>query len=92
MQGRSSWTGPLSYLEVTVADYSRKEKVTRRVIYYLRSPAPYAEVSKAVVAAQRECEKLTGKGMDSNWDDVPMVESHDDEIHIWFEVEVKEGA
>jgi hypothetical protein len=44
-----------------MADWSRKETLTRRVIYYLRNPAPHEEVTKAVVAAQQEYEKTTGK-------------------------------
>lgn len=67
-----------------MADWNRKETITRRVIYYLRNPAPHEEVTKAVVAAQQEYEKITGK--ESRWGDVPMIEGHDDELHIWFEV------
>lgn len=70
-----------------MADWSRKEQVTRRVIYYLPSPAPNAEVDKAVVAARQEWEEIIGKKCD--WDNIPMIESHDDEIHIWFEVPEK---
>jgi len=70
-----------------MADWSRKEKVTRKVIYYVPSPSPWVEVHKAVVAAQQEWEKIHGK--QCTWDNIPMVESHDDEIHIWFEVEEK---
>jgi hypothetical protein len=67
-----------------MADWSRKETHTRRVIYYLRNPAPHEEVTKAVVAAQQEYEKITGK--EARWGDIPMIEGHDEELHIWFEV------
>lgn len=70
-----------------MADYSRTETLTRRVIYSLPSPTPYAEVDKAVVAARREWEKLHGK--ECTWDNIPMVEAYDDQVHIWFEVEEK---
>lgn len=68
-------------------DANCKETLVRRVIYFLPSPAPYGEVEKAVVVARNRYAEMTGDH--TVWDTVPMVESHDDEIHIYFEVKEK---
>jgi hypothetical protein len=68
-------------------DAEYKETLTRRVIYYLKSPAPYEEVMKAVTVARHRYKALTGKEATSG--DIPMIASYDDEVHIWFEVQEK---
>lgn len=68
-------------------DASCKETLTRRVIYYLPSPTPYGEVVKAATVARHKYRELTGD--EEVWDNIPMIEAHDDEVHIWFEVPEK---
>lgn len=69
------------------ADYT--ETFTRRCIWYLPSPAPFGEVYKAAVVARRTYKEITGR---EAMDDVPMIESHDEQVHIYFDVEVKERS
>lgn len=66
-------------------DAERKEIVTRKIVWYLPSPAPWGEVCKAVTAARRVWEELHGE-RECTWDNVPMIESCDDEVWIWIEV------
>ena len=68
-------------------DAECKETLTRRVIYYLKSPAPYGEVVKAATVARHKYTEITGES--AEWDTIPMIESYDDEVHIWFEVKEK---
>jgi hypothetical protein len=62
------------------------ETLTRRVIWSIPSPAPWDEVEKAVLAARQQYQKLTGQ----SWDNVPHISSHDEDIHVWFDIEEKE--
>lgn len=72
-----------------MATYSRKETITKRVIFYVPSPSPLAEVGKAILAARTECARAKGVDVDKLYDNSVMVESFDDEIHIWYEIEEK---
>jgi hypothetical protein len=70
------------------AEVSKKfEILTRRVIWSRPSPAPWDMVEKDVREAREEYKRLTGE----SWDNVPHISAHDDEIHVWFDIEVKDG-
>lgn len=61
----------------------RIERVTRRVIYSIPSPSPLDVLEKEVGFIRAEYKKLHGE----LYDNIPMIESHDEEIHLWYEIE-----
>jgi hypothetical protein len=63
-----------------MAVFSRREEVSRKVIFFVLSPTNFAEFDKAMTAATRE---LSEKRK-SLFDDSLAVEAHDDEIHISY--------
>jgi hypothetical protein len=65
-------------------DAGYREIVTKKIVYFLPSPAPFGEVQKAITVSRHKYQELTGK--ECTWDNVPMVEAYDNEIWIWFEV------
>lgn len=72
-----------------MADYERKEILTKTVIYSIPSPTPYVEVGKAVAVARQECAEARGIDPSKLFDDDIRVRAWDEEIHVFFEVEVK---
>ena len=68
-----------------MASYTRKEVVTRRVIFSVPSPSPLDEVGKAIQAARTECAKKKGKDPNSLMGDDIMVRAYDDEVHVYYE-------
>jgi hypothetical protein len=64
----------------------RIERRTCRVIYAIPSPSPLDVLEKEIGFIRKEYQERFGE----LWDNVPMIESHDDEIHLWYEV--KEDA
>lgn len=73
-----------------MAIYSRKEKITKRVIFFVPSPCPMVELDKAVSAACLELARIKGVDQSELYDNEVMVQAWDDEIHVYYEIEVKE--
>lgn len=72
-----------------MADYKRFEHVTKRVVFSVPSGSPYVEVGKAVAAARQECAQARGVEPTKLYDDDIRVKAHDEEIHVFYEIEVK---
>lgn len=64
-----------------MAEYMRREVVTKHVEYVLPSPVVWGEVSKAMAGIRAEL------GDDARWDDAAMFEARDDEIVIRFKTD-----
>lgn len=60
-----------------MADYTRREVVTRRIEYVLPNPTNWAEVSKVLTVINHETDRVA--------DDFVRVEGRDDEIVFSFE-------
>jgi hypothetical protein len=71
-----------------VADYERIEITTRRVIHRVRGPVPLDELGKAIQAARLECAQKKGVEPSKLYGDALMVETFDQDIHIYFDYEV----
>lgn len=69
-----------------MADYTRREETTKKVIYVLPSPTNWTEIGKALTAVERE---RKDKGLPCDYDDVVTIEAMDDEIHLWFNEDVE---
>jgi hypothetical protein len=67
----------------------RKEIITKRVIYSIPTNSALDEVGKAIQDARRECAELKGVAIKDLYDDDVRIASHDEEVHFYFEVEVK---
>jgi hypothetical protein len=70
-------------------DAKHKTVTTKREIFYLTGPTPVGEVQKAIAVALVKCAEAKGVEARDLADDALMVETHDKEIHIYFEQEVE---
>ncbi len=61
---------------------ARIERHKRQVIYTIPSPSPLDVMQKEVSLIRTEYKDRYGE----LWDNIPMIESHDDEIWLWYEV------
>jgi hypothetical protein len=73
-----------------MADYDIIEIVTKRTIFRVKGPAPLGEVGKAIQAARMACAQAKGVPVDKLFDDAVMVAAYDQDIHVFFEEEVKQ--
>jgi hypothetical protein len=62
-----------------VAEYTRTEETTSRIVYTLRTPTNWVEVSKVLLACQQDLSAGT------RYDDLVTVDVGDDEIRFSFD-------
>jgi hypothetical protein len=72
-----------------MADYEKIEITTKRVIYRVKGPTPWAELGKAIQAARQDCAKVRDVPVEKLFDNDVMVQTFDQDIHVYYEVEVK---
>jgi len=72
-----------------MAEYDRMEILTKRVIYRVTGPIPDVELVKAIRAARMECAQIRGVPVEKLMDDAVLVETYDQDIHVFFDHEVK---
>lgn len=62
-----------------MADYTRNEVTEKRIVYRLRTPTNWTEVSKVLAACQQDLSART------HYDDLVTVDVGDDEIRFSFD-------
>jgi hypothetical protein len=76
-----------------MATYTCRERTVRHIEYLVPVPAAYAEIAKAIIAAERSLKRTRGLGADAAIsDDALTVTVTDDAVVIGYTVDVPTPA